>query len=316
MQHLPEENQALTGKDRGLILHIEQMALFDGEGIRTVIFLMGCPLRCRWCSTPQSQKMKPQLGYDPLRCQGCFSCLEACPHGAISRDGGKVKTDPAKCRLCFECVKACPHGARRGYGRLETLEHLVREIEKDEVFFYHSGGGVTLSGGEPLAQVDFAESILRACRERGIHTAMETSGQVTWESFERVLPLLDAVYVDIKHSGPEEHRQLTGVDNRLILDNIRKIDQSPYPVDLFIRLPLVPGCNDDRENLARTAGICKSLKKFKEIHILPYHRLGVESYRFLNRQYELEQLPSLEPEAAEAAAELMRGLGVKVKIGG
>ena len=303
---------------KGTVLHLEKMAQFDGKGMRTVVFLKGCPLRCQWCSTPESQKLFPQLGHDAERCTGCQSCVTICPKDAIRpiEERQRVETDPDRCDLCFECVTVCPEKARKPYGREVTCPQVLEEIEKDEIFFYHSGGGVTISGGEPLIQLDFVKAVLSECKERGIHTAIETSGHVSWEKFLAVLPLLDAILVDIKTYDSKHHEELTGHGNERIISNIKRIDQSDFPIDLYIRIPLVPGINDSEDNLLATVEFCKELKKFKELHILPYHRLGVASYRFLNMHYPLQEIESPDIEIIEKKVERLRQTGIAVKIGG
>jgi pyruvate formate lyase activating enzyme len=303
---------------KGTVLHLEKMAQFDGKGMRTVVFLKGCPLRCQWCSTPESQKLFPQLGYDAERCTGCESCVTICPKDAIrpTDDGQRMETDPDRCDLCFECVTVCPEKARKGYGREVACRQVLEEIEKDDIFFFHSGGGVTISGGEPLMQIDFVKAVLSGCKERGIHTAIETSGHVSWEKFLVVLPLLDAVLIDIKTYDAKRHEELTGHGNDRIISNINRIDQSDFPIDLYIRIPLVPGINDSEDNLLATVEFCKDLRKFKELHILPYHRLGVASYRFLDMNYPLQQIESPDIEIIEKKVERLRQAGIEVKIGG
>lgn len=306
------------GSAVGTILHFEKMALFDGQGLRTVVFLKGCPLKCQWCSTPASQRFKPELGYDPERCTGCGECVAACPHDAIqlSEDGQTVITDPDHCQLCFTCVGGCPAHARRQYGQQVTAVDVLKELEKDDIFYFHSGGGVTLSGGEPLQQLAFAKEILAGCQQRGIHTAIETSGFVPWSHFKETLPLLDTILIDVKMMDPHAHQRVTSKSNATIIENIQKIDQTDHPVDLFIRIPLVPGVNDAEDNLLATVQFCKELKKFKELHLLPYHRMGVESYRFLNRPYALADLPSADMQWVEEKAQWLRQQGINVKIGG
>ena len=310
----------LTEKEdiKGTVLHLEKMALFDGKGMRTVVFLKGCPLRCQWCSTPESQKLSPQLGYDADKCTGCQSCVTICPKDAIrsAEYDQKVETDPDRCDLCFECVTVCPEKARKRYGRETSCQQLIKEIEKDDVFYFHSDGGVTISGGEPLIQLDFVKAVLSGCRERGIHTAIETSGHVPWVNFGEILPLIDAILIDIKIYDSKRHKELTGHGNERIISNIKRIDQSDFPVDLYIRIPLVPGINDSDENLLATAVFCKELKKFKELHILPYHRLGVASYRFLNLNYPLQKIESPNIEMIEAKVARLKQEGIEVKIGG
>ncbi|MBT8350414.1 MAG: glycyl-radical enzyme activating protein [Deltaproteobacteria bacterium] len=281
-------------KIRGSVLRIERTSIHDGKGLRTVLFLKGCPLRCQWCSTPESQRIDSQKGYVSNNCIGCGTCVEACPHGAlvILEDNKKVHVDFSKCKDCFTCVEKCLNGANKKYGKYMSVQQVVQEITKDEIFYFHSKGGVTISGGEPLFQPDFVAKVLQECRKIGIHTAVETSLYARLESIETILPWLNALYVDIKLLDRKSHKKWTGLDNTLILDNIQKIDNSEYPLEIIIRIPLIPGVNDSELNLSATAKFCKSIKKLKEIELLPYHRLGIETYRNLGLDYSLKDLAS------------------------
>ena len=305
---------------QGTGLRVERTSIHDGQGLRTVLFLKGCPLRCRWCSTPESQRPEPEKGYARSRCTACGTCVAACPEGAISfsADGTYVVTDTAKCKLCFTCVARCPQRAWKRYGSYMSVREAVREIEKDELFYFHSGGGVTISGGEPLHQPDFVAEVLRECRLRGYHTALETSLHAPYDSIEKILPWLSVLYVDIKHMNPASHRQLVGPDNALILENIRKVDQSGFPLEIFIRIPMVPGANDSDENLRATAAFCQGMRKTKEIELLAYHRLGAETYRYLDMIYPLKDLVPPSPERIVERAAFLAGQnpGVPVRVGG
>ena len=304
----------------GSVLRIERTSIYDGQGLRTVVFLQGCPLRCRWCSTPESQSSSPQKGYARDRCVGCGICVRSCPTGALSlaTDGLKVLTDSSKCQNCFLCVTKCLQSAPKKYGSLLAVQEVVREIAKDEIFFFHSGGGVTISGGEPLSQPEFVAQVLRECRELGIHTALETSLHAPYENIVQVLPWLNVLYVDLKHMDKVLHKQWVGPDNSLILANLRTIDQTNESLEIIVRIPLVPGVNDSDANLSATAEFCKSLKKLKEIELLPYHRLGLETYRNLDMNYLLQELIPPSPEQImERAGFLARqNPGVPIRVGG
>ncbi|MDR3600734.1 MAG: glycyl-radical enzyme activating protein [Desulfosporosinus sp.] len=304
----------------GSVLRIERTSIYDGHGLRTVLFLKGCPLSCRWCSTPESQCSAPQKGYARDRCVGCGMCVGFCTAGALSmaEDGLSVLTDFSKCQNCFVCVAKCLHNAHKNYGKLLSVQEVVREIVKDEIFFFHSGGGVTISGGEPLSQPDFVAEVLRECRELGIHTALETSFYAPYENIAKVLPWLDVLYVDLKHLDKKLHKQWVGQDNSLILENIRKVDQANEPLAIIVRIPLVPGANDSDANLSATAEFCKSLQKLQEIEILPYHRLGLGTYQNLGRDYLLQELVPPSPERILERADFLalQNFGLPIRVAG
>lgn len=304
----------------GSVLRIERTSIHDGQGLRTVIFLKGCPLRCRWCSTPESQRSEPERGYARDRCVSCGLCVSSCPEGALSIPEGdrKVSIDFSKCQKCFICAAKCPNNAIKKYGSLLSVRETVREISKDEIFFFYSGGGVTISGGEPLGQPKFVSQVLKKCRELGIPTAIETSFHAPFQAMEKILPWLNVLYVDIKLMDEELHKKWVGLDNSIILDNLQKIDESDYLLNIIVRIPLIPGVNDSDSNLADTARFCKSLRKLQEIELLPYHRLGLETYRNLEMDYPLKELvpPSRERVFERAAFLMQQNPGVPIKVGG
>lgn len=271
----------------GTVLRFEYSSIHDGPGLRTVMFLKGCPLRCKWCSTPESQHGYPEKGYMRDRCIGCGKCIASCPEGALSMQHGKAACDETRCKRCFQCVSVCPQGAFKLYGKPMTVKEVMCNLLKDEIFFFHSGGGVTLSGGEVLSQVDFAGEVLAQCRNYGIHTAIETSLYSPFEQASKLFPFLDLLMADIKHMDGQKHYIWTGVDNKIILKNILLADASPHPFEILVRIPLIPGVNDDDQNLQATAKFCEKLKKIRAIEILPYHRLGVATYEQLGRSYEM-----------------------------
>jgi len=228
------------------IIRIERNSIHDGQGLRTVLFLKGCPLKCAWCSTPESQAPDPERGYLRRRCTLCGLCAESCPAKALSRSAEHktFKFNGARCQKCFSCAAICPTRAIKWYGYKITAAEALREIVKDEIFYFHSGGGLTLSGGEPLSRPGFAKAVLRGCKKLGIHTAVESCLYLDFADLEATLPGLDLLYADIKHMDNRQHARWTGAGNKLILDNIVKIDQSAFPLEIIIRIPLLPGIND------------------------------------------------------------------------
>lgn len=298
----------------GRILRIERSSLHDGEGLRTVVFLKGCPLRCRWCSTPESQLLKKELGFRENNCTGCGTCTNVCKYGALSMKNGRLHRHAGRCKLCFACEKVCPSGAWQIYGMDMSSEELVKEIEKDEIFYFHSGGGVTFSGGEPLDQSGFVSEVMRRCREQGIHTAMESGLYAGMEQIEAVLLHLDALFADLKVMDHDMHRRVTGVDNRLILDNIRAINAGSFSGSLHIRIPVIPGINDDEENLRAAVRFCDPLEKVKEIELLPYHRLGLATYRNLRREYRLKEILPPTEERMQELQTFMNDMAVRVRV--
>ena len=307
-----------TGKDRGGILRIEKASIHDGDGLRSVVFFKGCPLACAWCSTPESQRFKPEIGLDPLRCTHCGACVEACPSSALFMEEGFPRVLREKCTGCFQCADVCVSKAVKKYGTACTVEEVADEVSKDEIFYFHSGGGVTLSGGEPCAQPHYAADLLREMRLRGIHTTIETSLYADWENVQMLLPYLNCALADLKHMDTVQHKKWTGVGNELILEKLVKIDASHFSVRLTIRVPLIPGINDNDENLSALAAFSRRLKRLETIELLPYHRLGSDTYRLLGRTYAIESVAAQSWEEMEERAFFLSSSepGVPVVVGG
>lgn len=302
----------------GRVLRIEKLSTFDGAGLRTVVFLKGCPLRCQWCSTPESHETRTDFGLNKEKCTRCFSCLEACPEKAISYDIKRERflTDMEKCTDCRACITACPTDARIAWGYTATVDEIYNEVAKDSLFYYHSGGGVTLSGGEPLMQKQFVKELLETCVMQGIDTAVETCGHVLWENIKAILPFVDTLFFDLKQMDDAAHKAITGVGNRLILENLKKIDAEKYPKSIIIRVPVIPTLNDQDENIEAIGRFCLGLKKVKEIHLLPYHRLGMETYTRMGKPYALETMGSPTTDEMRRKANLLKLMGFTVQIGG
>jgi pyruvate formate lyase activating enzyme len=259
---------------KGTIFNIQRYSIHDGPGIRTTVFFKGCPLRCLWCQNPESQTFQQELFYNKERCTGCGRCLTACPEKAIEIFEGRSRTHRTLCKACGACAEVCPEEARVLMGKRVSAEEVFEEVKKDAIFYERSGGGVTLSGGEPLAQPEFSIQILSQCKSSGIHTAIETCGHAPWETVERVLKVVDLVLFDLKHMDPMEHRKITGVSNALVLENLKRIYHESH-VALAIRIPVIPGFNDTPENMEATVSfILKDLDASVPVHLLPYHRLG------------------------------------------
>lgn len=302
---------------KGTVVNIERFAIHDGPGIRTVIFMKGCPLRCQWCSTPESQISFREMGYDINKCIRCGKCIEICRLKVVTlSDNGEIYTDRMLCNDCLQCVEVCPSGARLTVGKEMTVKQIIDEVEKDSMFYWNSGGGVTLSGGEPTLQPKFTMDILKACKQKGFHTAIETSGYVDWNVLKELLEYLDLVYVDIKHSLSLEHERLTGKRNELILENCNKMLEYFPDIQVIIRIPVIPGYNDFNQNIKSTAEFVYKMEKVARLELLPYHKFGIHMYRILLRDYPLSDVESPDEERMHELKELAESCGVKVQLGG
>ena len=298
---------------KGFIFDIKRFAVHDGPGIRTTVFLKGCPLSCWWCHNPESINPKPELVLFEDRCIGCGGCFEVCPQKAheILPDGTRVY-HRERCISCGRCVEVCYAEALVMVGREVTVEEVMAELRKDAPFYESSGGGITLSGGEPMFQPRFALAILERCKSEGFHTALDTSGYAPWKAYERALPYVDLVLYDLKHIDPAAHRKYTGASNKLILENLVRIGESGVPIE--IRMPIIPGVNDGREDIEGAAEFLKGVKNITQVTLLPYHRFGEAKYERLGREYKLKGLQPPARERVEEIAEWIRSHGFKVQV--
>jgi pyruvate formate lyase activating enzyme len=271
---------------KGLLTSIQRFSLHDGPGIRTTLFLKGCPLRCQWCSNPETQDPRPQISLRKDHCENenCERCVSACRNQAVLKTDQGILIDHEKCSLCEECVKACTESNLFVVGQEFTAEEVMAEMTKDEIFYRHSGGGVTLSGGEPLLQPEYCRRILERCKEHEIHTVVDTSAAVDWESITRVVPLTDLFYVDLKLVDSELHKKYVGTCNQQILKNIERMSREWDPGKGALRIPFIPGVNSDAGDISKISSFIKNLGASWPIHLLPYHRLGENKYRLISRE--------------------------------
>jgi pyruvate formate lyase activating enzyme len=298
----------------GLIFDVKRFALHDGPGIRTSVFLKGCPLRCVWCHNPEGRSPYPELALRPTRCLGCAACVEVCPRGAVVEHNGRFLVRRDRCEACGRCAEVCYSGARERVGRRVSPEELLAELEKDRDFYAQSGGGVTFTGGEPFFQARFLNEMLRLAKARSLHTAVDTCGYADWDDIERCLPWTDLFLFDLKVMDEKKHRRFTGVGNGQILHNLRLLVSRGARVQ--VRIPVVPGANDDPENWRATAAFLTSLPEVPPVELLPYHRLGESKFERLDREPEFHADVERSRERARWAAELLRRAGLVVAVGG
>jgi pyruvate formate lyase activating enzyme len=261
--------------NQATIFNVQRFSTHDGPGIRTTVFFKGCPLKCLWCANPESQDPKPQLMTRDVKCVGCGECAEACPENAItiSKDKGR-QIDWEHCTNCFQCVDTCIYGALTKMGEEQSVESIVEIVEKDKVFYKNSGGGVTLSGGEALVQHGFLARLLPVLRDKGFHITLDTTGYASYEALEKLIPFLDLIMFDIKHLDTVRHKELAGVDNDLILENITKIAPK---LKTWFRIPLISDINDSKEHMTKVAKLAANLD-VEKISLLPFHEGGIAKW--------------------------------------
>jgi pyruvate formate lyase activating enzyme len=300
---------------KGCVFDVRRYSIHDGPGIRTAVFFKGCPLNCLWCHNPEGVNPARELMHWPSRCSRCYSCIAACPLGAVSKDAaGAVVLDKKKCDLCGRCAAACLYDAMQVVGYETSLDGLVREIEKDRIFYEESGGGATFTGGDPLAQPGFLEGLLDALGDRGIHAAVDTSGFSRDGVLDRIAAKARLLLYDVKLIDDARHREFTGVSNARILDNLKRLAEGPAAV--WVRIPLVGGVNDDDENIRGTIAFLKSLKKIKNVGLLPYHPGGMEKARRLGIDSRFRTFEAPPEERLEAIEAAFRAAGFDVRRGG
>lgn len=299
---------------KGTIFNIMRYSVNDGPGIRTTVFLKGCPLSCWWCHNPEGIHRNVEVAYRDERCIVCGDCVEQCVQHALIVEEGAVRRDGERCIVCGTCTDTCFTGARELLGREITVEDLVSAVLKDRVFYDESGGGVTFSGGEPLLQPEFLTAALEAVKAQGIHTAVETSGLGTPAHLERIRAMTDLFLYDIKLADDARHRDSTGVSNALILSNLRLLASDHAHV--IVRIPVVPGFNDDDLNMRQIGDVLHGLAGIHEVHLLPFHAGASGKYRSLGMEYRLDDVHSPSAERMDEIARSFSDRGLTVHIGG
>jgi pyruvate formate lyase activating enzyme len=277
----------------GTIFDIQRFSLHDGPGIRTTVFLKGCPFECSWCSNPESINPKPQLAFDINKCSRCFACVEVCPTGTLTNKNGFLHVDFNLCNTCEKCINECPFSALKVYGKEMTVEQVVFEVLKDEAYFNNSGGGITLSGGDPLFQFDFAFALLKKAKEKGLNTCVETEGFGDREQFKKLIPLVDLFYFDYKITDDGLHRKYTGKSNRKVLENLFLLCDNNAKI--VLRCIVVPGINDTDGHFRAIVGLSQQHQAIQAIQVLPYHAYGSSKYKQTGRTNPLKNLKTVEP---------------------
>jgi len=302
---------------KGLIYNIQHYCIHDGRGIRTAVFMKGCQLKCGWCANPESQCRKKEIGFFGDKCTLCGACARACGKGAIDLASPR-RIDTSRCDACGDCVYACPGEALAAFGQEKTCGELVAEAEKDRPFYRKSGGGVTITGGEPTLQGEFLLELLTALRAHGLHTAIETHGHMPDELLQRTAPLVDQFLFDIKHMDSKKHAAGTGVPNEQIIKNMLKLALD-YKAHVTMRVPLIPGFNDDNANMENTAIFAQALKEkgsLQGVHLLPFHALATNKYAALGKEYAYRNGAPQKDERLSQILEYFRRRSVQVQIGG
>ena len=297
------------------VSNVQRFCVHDGPGIRTVVFFLGCPLRCAWCQNPETLDGTPSLMVNSQKCAGCAACVEACEQKAVFQSAdGRIRFDRAQCTACGECVLSCYYRAREMSGRPWTVDGLMKVIRRDLVVYRNSGGGVTLSGGEPLLHPAFARDLLSRCRAESIHTAVETCGAVPWDHLESVMEYTDLFLYDIKLVDPIAHQEWTGTSNRAALENARAL--AARGARIIPRVPLVPQVNDGEEEFRAISRFCASLRSGGELHILPFHQVGSSKYELVGKGYRMGEVPEENAKRVAACRKIAEQCGLRVSIGG
>lgn len=299
---------------KGCIFNIQKYCIHDGPGIRTTVFLKGCSLSCSWCHNPESQSFQKEVMIFPSRCDGCGSCIDACSVRALRLGESGIERDRDLCTLCEACATECYFNAIRIVGREISAKELVHELKKDIIFYESSGGGITISGGEPLAQPEFVLELLRLCKEQDINTALDTSGFGDTEGLMKLAAYTDLFLYDIKLMDNEKHKRYVGISNERILENLKCLSRAGKK--LWLRIPVIPDINDDEDNINAIAELIGVTAGIAQVNLLPYHNISGDKYKRLDKKYSLEAIKTPEAEHMQKIADMFQRAGVNVLIGG
>lgn len=298
---------------KGILFNIQKFSITDGVGIRTLIFMKGCPLRCLWCSNPESQKIQCEIMDVKTNCVGCGKCVGLCPEGAIDPDSFSINRE--KCTVCGRCAEFCYANAKKLVGKEYSVHEIIKILEKDRVFYSNSGGGVTVGGGEPTMQAEFVTELLKQCKAINIHTAIETCGYGDWDKIGCIFDYTDQIFFDLKQMDTNRHRQMTGVDNSLILENAAKV--AGLGKKVIYRVPVIPGYNDDKDNIMATGEFVKNLMLQTEgdisLELLPYHNFGADKYKWIDSEYALRDTEKPSEAAINTYKDMLRGMGINIE---
>jgi len=298
----------------GLVFNIQRYSVHDGPGIRTTVFLKGCPLQCAWCHNPEGISPRREILVIETRCLGCGECRRECPHAAEAPGNGPLPPQVGRCELCGACVEACPAGARRLVGEEMTVSQVMARVLRDRLFFEESGGGVTFSGGEPLSQPEFLRELLSACRAQDLHTAVDTCGMAPTERLLGIAPLTDLFLYDLKIIEDGLHAQYTGVSNRQILDNLQALGK--VHANIWLRVPLIAGINEQGEALEAAARFASAIPSVRQVNVLPFHATGVKKSERLGRTNGAPRFRPPSTDAVAGAVKIFQNAGLRARTGG